>query len=100
MSQLSIGTVAAIPSPAHSYLATLPTKLLSNATLKVDINGTQISALMDSGSSESFIRTSVAEQLKLNILPSNHSISMASTSLSAKVQGFCMATNHTKEHDC
>ena len=53
--------------------------------MNVFVNGNTLSALIDTGSSDSFINQTVAEQLKLKIHPSKQDISMALTSLKTHV---------------
>ena len=71
-----------------SILAGTP-QLLSNAFVNVTVHGKSLSALIDSGSSESFISESLGKLLKVQIIPSSASITMASTSLVTQVIGEC-----------
>ena len=56
------------------------------------INGSVVNALVDSGSTDNFINPKQVERLSLTILPSRETVSMASSSLSAKMKGYCSAT--------
>ena len=56
------------------------------------INGLFVNALVDSGSTDNFINPKQVERLSLTILPSRETVSMASSSLSAKMKGYCSAT--------
>ena len=85
-------------TPSHHYssatnwptLAAIPQCLTSNGYCKININGYVTKALVDSGSTScSFISKSLAEHLKLNILPTNGEVSMANPSLSTKLGGEC-----------
>lgn len=60
---------------------------LSSATTKARINGRVVSALVDTGSSESFVSADVAQKLKLDVNASNKLTTMASTSLNMKSTG-------------
>ena len=62
---------------------------LQNAGTSVLINGHSFIALIDSGSSDSFISQSAATQLKLQVHPSTKNISMALTTMNTTVLGYC-----------
>ena len=53
----------------------------------VSVYGNTLSALIDSGSSDSFISQTVADQLNLKIHPSTQDITMALTSLKTHIIG-------------
>lgn len=59
----------------------------SSITLKAE--GNAYKALLDSGSSLSFIDTNIANRLNLIIHPTNTAISMASTSIHKTIRGYC-----------
>ena len=84
-------TSAAVLEPAKlaSILAGTPDCLKSSSTT-VSINGMQLDALFDSGSSESFIHPRVVREAKLPIFPSSNLVSMAASSLSTVIQGYCV----------
>ena len=63
---------------------------LKNATVVAIINGTELSALIDTGSSTSFINKNTAKMLKLQIFPRNESILMASSNLKGHISGQCV----------
>jgi len=75
--------LAAVPS------STPPTLLKSS--IEVTINGVSARALVDSCSSESFIHPRLVDTLKLWKHLSRRSISMAKSTLSAKIHGHCTA---------
>ena len=54
------------------------------------INDYSLSALIDSGSSDSFIHPDVAQKLSLPISPTNTDVNMAVLSLSSNVLGYCI----------
>ena len=62
---------------------------LSQSTIAVKIGTSEYSALVDTGSTESFISSSVVRSLDVIIHPSNSVVSMASTSHQIKVPGYC-----------
>ena len=57
---------------------------------KVKINSVILDALIDSGSTGSFINPRVIKQLSLSTLPSTFAVSMASNSYSSKTEGICV----------
>ena len=74
-------------------LATFPTsttKSLSKSSVTVSMNGFQVTALFDSGSSESFIHPDLVKKTGLTVYPLSGTVSMATpASSSAKVSGLC-----------
>ena len=68
------------------------------ACVNVSVYGNTLSALIDSGSSDSFISQTVAEQLSLKIHPVKQDISMALTSLKTYVIGHCFADIDLNQH--
>ena len=63
---------------------TCPGNLLRSAIL-VNLN-----ALIDSGSSESYINSKVSKDLKLKVYPSRREIQIASSAMKMKSNGFCL----------
>ena len=61
---------------------------MKQSTVTVSINDETFCALIDSGSSHSFIHPSVVQKLSLPISDTNVQVSMASSSLVNKVHGF------------
>ena len=81
---------AATWSPLLATVPTSTTKSLSKSSATVSMNGFQVTALFDSGSSESFIYPDLVKKTGLTVYPSSGTVSMAtSTSSSAKVSGAC-----------
>lgn len=62
---------------------------LSNAVIEVVINGIVMQALVDTGSSESYISSAVVLRNHWNVVHSRSQITMASTSLSSVTTGHC-----------
>ena len=82
---------AAIWSPLLATVPTSTTKSLSKSSATVSMNGFQVTALFDSGSSESFIHPDLVEKTGLTVYPSSGTVSMATSALSsAKVSGACV----------
>ena len=63
---------------------------LKPATSPAIINGHEVTALLDTGSSLSFIRYDVATRLNLKIKPSSVHVQMASSNLITDVKGSCV----------
>ena len=66
---------------------------LEKAVCTIIINGSKAQALVDTGSSESFISSELVQKHKWPLLPSEGcgEVSMAATSLTSKVLGICKA---------
>ena len=71
-----------------SLSAACPGSLLP-ASLPISVNGTRFTALVDSGSSESYINSFICKKLNLDVYPTSHQVQMASTSMKIKYTGFC-----------
>ncbi|XP_046863329.1 uncharacterized protein LOC124457082 [Xenia sp. Carnegie-2017] len=82
-------TTASIRSASLCSISAACPKSLMQASTKVSVNSTVLTALADSGSSDSYINDKVANQLNLKLLKSDDSLSMVLTSLKAKVLGHC-----------
>ena len=80
------GTSAAMWRPMIS--AASPS--LAKSTTTVSINGYEAKALVESGSSKSFIHPKLVKSAALHIYPSSGMISMATSSLITKVSGYCL----------
>ena len=87
----------AVPSCANAlttrHLATIysGTNLssLADSLIQVKVNGTPASALVDSGSSESFINSNLVNALSLDVIPSLGNVILASSSHVTPIQGHC-----------
>ena len=76
-------------SAVASLTAATNAQSLDKSTSCVKINGRQARALMDSGSSQSFINPQLVKLRGLPIYPSSGTVSLASASQSAQIQGNC-----------
>ena len=85
-------TAASNPSLC-SLSAACPGSLLP-ASLPISVNGTRLTALVDSGSSESYINSFICKKLNLDVYPTSHQVQMASTSMKIKSTGFCLVDIH------
>lgn len=65
---------------------------LSRTTTKIVVNNVELQALIDTGSSESYISHTVATTHRFKINPCHSRITMASTSLSCFITGYCFVT--------
>ena len=93
-SQIPAGTTTAStyrPTLATVTSATIPTSL-SKASTKILINGITADCLIDSGSTESFIHPNLAKLHSLKINPASNQVSMASSSLLTRTEGYCEAS--------
>ena len=78
------------PTTASMFCSTLCAIVLNSlkpATIEVEVNGKRLLALVDTGSSESSIDRSIANQLKLKIFRSPKKITMASSAFFASLCG-------------
>ena len=64
---------------------------LIKSSIPVNINGKCFTALIDSGSSESYVNYNVCKKLNLDIYPSQCEVQMASSTMKMKSKGFCLA---------
>ena len=94
----NVGGAAALFTPILSTIfeeasppisAACPTSLL-HASVTVTPNGENLTALLDSCSSDSFINEKTAKHLDLKINPATKKISMAQTTLESKMLGNCV----------
>ena len=82
------GTSAAMWPTLAAVTASVPPSLTKSAA-PVTVNGLETKALVDSGSSESFIHPWLVKSAALRVYPSFGAISMAASSLATKVEGHC-----------
>ena len=73
--------------PTLATAATATGHSLNKSTCKVFINNIKLNALIDSGSTNSFIYPRVVNSLSLSICPDESQVSMASAAFSRKVRG-------------
>ena len=64
---------------------------LKKACVGVLINGKSAQALVDSGSTHNFIHPDIVKSLGLVIYPTLEKVTMASSSHSSKIEGYCYA---------
>ena len=85
------GTSAALSfsSSLCTITASCPGSLLKSS-LPLSINGVRLTALIDTGSSESYINSRISDKLKLSVYPSSHKVKMALSTVEAKCLGFCL----------
>ena len=69
---------------------------LKYATIGVQVNGTPCKALIDSGSSRSYMHLAFAKDLKLKILPRKSMVTLANTDSKSKVLGTCRIKINTE----
>lgn len=62
---------------------------LSKATVPISINGIHANALIDTGSTTSFINDKLVQKLKLKIEPMTGNVTMASTVVQSSINGRC-----------
>ena len=65
---------------------------LSKAVIPILVNGVSLNALIDTGSSDSYISSGVVRKHRWFVYPSNLSITMASTTHSSVTQGHCFVS--------
>ncbi|XP_067121509.1 uncharacterized protein [Centruroides vittatus] len=86
------------PTAAAVTLATVAHSPLSRATVNIQLNNILARALVDTGSSESFIDYNFALCHRLQIIPHSAQVSMATTALSSTVRGRCIVSINLKGH--
>ena len=84
---ISLSTVSAV-SP----------KCLSKRIVPVRANGLNLHTLIDTGSSENFIDAHIVDTNKWKIFSCSNQISMATSSLSCRVIGYCIVNLELKEN--
>jgi len=83
--------------PQRKVTAAAPSNL-SKAIIKVRINGLRADALIDTGSSDSFVNSSLAKDRKWQIHPTDNTVCMASTSLRTSAHGYCIVELEVKSY--
>ena len=64
---------------------------LASATIVAYIKRVEVSTLIDTGSSSSFINETTAKRLKLKVFPHHENVLMASSNLKNNIAGRCVA---------
>ena len=89
---------AVYDTPPISTVAASPQRL-QKAMIPINICGTKLDALIDTGSSDSFICKDKVRELNLEIIPTRSTVSMAQSSLKAGILGYVTIDLNIKEHD-
>ena len=89
------GTSAAMWYPTLAMVSAAALQSLVKSMTLVSIDDLKAKALIDSGSSESFIHPELVKSAALHIHPSSSTISMATFSLAMKVTGYCFVTSYS-----
>lgn len=97
-SKVTKDTTVSMFSPIICLIAAACPDSLMQASVKVTVCENDLVALLDSGSSGSFINESVAKQLHLKIHQSTQNISIALTSLKTRVIGHCFVDINLNQH--
>jgi transposase InsO family protein len=79
----SVGTLASVSTTSQNCLR--------KSIVEIKVNGTKLNALIDTGSSLSFINHALVEKCRIKSLPYFGKIAMANSSLSAEPTGRCNA---------
>ena len=88
---------AALWSPTLATVGAPETLQKSTATVVVNSDWS-VQALFDSGSSESYIHPSLVQVVAISVSPPTSMVSMATTSLKTKTEGFCTVTLNYQGH--
>ena len=83
------GTVTVMCQTLAAISSSITPSLIKSSS-EVTINGASVRALIDSGSTDSFIHPTLVDNLGLQKYPDPKDISMAQSSLSAKTLGHCV----------
>ena len=63
---------------------------LSKAVMKISLNGKEVNALVDTGSSENFISHGLVKDMSLSVYPGVSKVTMATTTLTTDILGYCV----------
>ncbi len=91
-------TVASIFSPSLCAIVASCPESLKQASVMISVGKKTLTALVDSGSSDSYISENMAKHLNLHIHPSTQDVSMALSSLKSHVVGHCYVDITLNEH--
>ena len=93
-SQKNRKTVSAMKNKEATLGASISAGMdhMKNAQITLTVNGLQLTALVDTGSTDSYINSRIAKERNWKVTPSASCINMASTSLTKKTQGHCIAS--------
>ena len=79
------------------HLLHLAQESLLQASLSISISGNKLTALINSGSSESYVTSEVCKTLTLEIHPSERQVQMVSSTTKIKSYGFCVVNVKLKD---
>lgn len=79
-------------------LASIVPHCLQKSFAKIEINGVELNALVDTGSSLSFINQNFVNKCKIQVRPYFGRITLANSSLSSDIAGCCMVTVKLDSH--
>ena len=85
------------PNLLSSLTAAVGPLGLERALVSVNVNGKSLTALIDTGSSDSYISKDIPVKEKWKIIPSQSIINMASTSLTNQTAGHCNVNLDVKD---
>ena len=91
-------TVASIFSPSLCAIVASCPESLKQASVMISVGKKTLTALVDSGSSDSYISENMTKHLNLHIHPSTQDVSMALSSLKSHVVGHCYVDITLNEH--
>ena len=91
--------LSAVGPQLSASTAATGTRGLKSALINVLVNGKTLTALVDTGSSESYICTEIPTKNKWKVTPSTTLVNMASTTLSKKTEGLCCVSMKYKDRE-
>ena len=85
-------TSAAVTTDSPVLATALAASLdsLSKAVMKISIDGKEVQALVDTGSSENFISHGLVKDMNLSVFPGVSKVTMATTTLTTDILGHCV----------
>lgn len=89
----SVATIGILATSAPRDATCSPAEVpqsLAKSTTTVSVDGFEAKALVDSGSSESFIHPGLEKSTALQVYPSSGTISMATSSLATNMSSYCL----------
>lgn len=82
---------AVLPSSSLATITACSINSISKAQVDLTIEHHWFSGLIDTGSSDNFIKNSVAMKLGLKVIPTTWSVTLANTSHHTEIKGYCHA---------
>ena len=80
-----------LDSKSKSAALVAATSSLDRAIVDIQVNNVPTQALLDTGSSETFISKQFAESCRFKLYPTTGSVAMASTSYHTQISNYCLA---------